>query len=121
MSSKTDAFGSRSTINVGGREIGIYQLSKLQEKGLGDITALPYSIRVLLESVLRNCDGRVVTEEDVKNLAAYDAASPAKVEIPFKPSRVVLQDFTGVPPSLTSPRCDQRWPDLVEIQKRLTL
>ena len=97
MSSKTDAFGSRSTINVGGREIGIYQLSKLQEKGLGDISALPYSIRVLLESVLRNCDGRVVTEEDVKNLAAYNAASPAKVEIPFKPARVVLQDFTGVP------------------------
>ncbi|MEZ6120935.1 MAG: aconitate hydratase AcnA [Pirellulaceae bacterium] len=64
---------------------------------MGPVSKLPYSIRVLLEAVLRNCDGYVVTEEDVKNLANWNAASPAKVEIPFMPSRVVLQDFTGVP------------------------
>ena len=68
-----------------------------QDAGLGNIAALPYSIRVLLESLLRNCDGYEVTEDDVKALAGWQAASPAQVEIPFKPARVVLQDFTGVP------------------------
>ena len=79
------------------KDIGIFRLSTLQEKGLGDIDKLPYSIRVLLESVLRNCDGHTVTEDDVKALASWNAADPAKIEIPYKPSRVVLQDFTGVP------------------------
>ena len=97
MSSSFDAFGSRDTLTVNGQEIGIYKISALQEKGIGKVDHLPYSIRLLLESVLRNCDGKVVTEEDVKNLANYDAENPAKVEIPFKPARVVLQDFTGVP------------------------
>ena len=61
------------------------------------MSKLPFSIRVLLEAVLRNCDGYLVTEDDVKALAAWNAAAPAKAEIPFKPARVVLQDFTGVP------------------------
>jgi aconitate hydratase len=72
-------------------------LSKLTEQGIGDVSKLPYSIRVLLESVLRNCDGYVVTEEDVRCLANWNAADPGNHEIPFKPARVVLQDFTGVP------------------------
>ncbi|MEL7498107.1 MAG: aconitate hydratase AcnA [Planctomycetota bacterium] len=97
MTSKFNSFGARSTFNVNGKEIGIFRLEALQEQGLGQIDQLPYSIRVLLESVLRNCDGSVVTEDDVRNLAAWNAAAPAKVEIPYKPSRVVLQDFTGVP------------------------
>lgn len=97
MSSSFDAFGSRETITVNGEEIGIYKISTLQEKGIGKVDHLPYSIKLLLEAVLRNCDGKTVTEEDVKNLANYDATAPAKVEIPFKPARVVLQDFTGVP------------------------
>ncbi len=97
MSDKFNSFGARDTFKVGDREIGIYRIAKLQEDGLGQIDRLPYSIRVLLEAVLRNCDGRTVTEEDVKNLAAWNAASPAKAEIPYMPSRVVLQDFTGVP------------------------
>lgn len=97
MSSSFDAFGSRETISVNGQEIGIYKIATLQEKGIGKVDHLPYSIRLLLEAVLRNCDGKVVTEDDVKNLANYDASNPAKVEIPFKPARVVLQDFTGVP------------------------
>ena len=58
---------------------------------------LPYSIRVMLESVLRNCDGYQVTERDVENLAGWSPAMTAAVEVPFKPARVVLQDFTGVP------------------------
>ena len=72
MSSSFDAFGSRDTLTVNGQEIGIYKISALQEKGIGKVDHLPYSIRLLLESVLRNCDGKVVTEEDVKNLANYD-------------------------------------------------
>ncbi len=92
-----DPFGARDTFDTGSGRAGIYRLAKLQELGLGDIGALPFSIRLLLESLLRNCDGYEVTEDDVKNLAAWNAAAPAEVEIPFKPARVVLQDFTGVP------------------------
>jgi len=92
-----DQLGARGTFQAAGQEIGIYRLSALADAGVGDIQQLPYSIRVLLESVLRNCDGTVVTADDVRALATWEAASPAKVEIPFKPARVVLQDFTGVP------------------------
>jgi aconitate hydratase len=90
-------FGARDTIDAGGGPIGIYRLARLEQLGLGDITRLPYSIRVLLEAVLRTCDGYQVTEDDVKNLAAWQAEAVAELEIPFKPARVVLQDFTGVP------------------------
>jgi aconitate hydratase len=93
----TDPFGAFDTFKTSAGDIGIYRLSKLEEAGLGPIVNLPYSIRVLLESLLRNCDGYEVTSEDVKNLASWQAAKPAELEIPFKPARVVLQDFTGVP------------------------
>ena len=73
----------------------IYKLSALNE--YGDIENLPYSIKVLLESVLRNCDGRLVTEDDVKKLASYDPKNVGDSELPFMPARVLLQDFTGVP------------------------
>ena len=92
-----DPFNTRDNFDSGNGEIGIYRLSKLTEQGLGDVGKLPYSIRVLLESVLRNCDGYVVTEEDVRCLANWNATDPGNHEIPFKPARVVLQDFTGVP------------------------
>ena len=92
-----DPFNARDTFAAPQGNVGIYRLSKLEEAGIGTISQLPYSIRILLESVLRNCDGYVVSEEDVRNLANWNAAEPAKLEIPFKPSRVVLQDFTGVP------------------------
>jgi aconitate hydratase A / 2-methylisocitrate dehydratase len=94
---KTDPFAARDTFETGNGKAGIYRLSKLEDAGLGNIARLPYSIRVLLESLLRNCDGYVVTEDDVRALAGWQAAKPAQVEIPFKPARVVLQDFTGVP------------------------
>ncbi len=94
---KHDPFGARETFETGSGPAGIYRLAKLEDAGLTRISALPFSIRVLLESVLRNCDGHEVTEEDVKNLAGFSAAAPAPVEVPFKPARVVLQDFTGVP------------------------
>ena len=89
-----DHFGARSTFKVGGKEIGIYRLSALTDKGIDGIDRLPYSIRVLLESVLRNCDGKIVQPEDVEALAKWNAKDPAKVEIPYKPSRVVLQDLS---------------------------
>ncbi len=92
-----DPFGARETFETGQGTAALYRLSKLEEAGLGQISTLPFSIRVLLEAVLRNCDGFSVTEDDVKNLAGWQAAAPAKQEVPFKPYRVVLQDFTGVP------------------------
>ena len=92
-----DPFGARDTFKTGTDTLGIYRLSKLDDLGLADTRKLPYSIRVLLESVLRGCDGHAVTEDDVKNLAAWNAVAPAKTEIPFLPARVILQDFTGVP------------------------
>jgi len=92
-----DPFDARDTFNTGASQAGIYRLAKLEDAGLAKISVMPFSIRVLLESVLRNCDGREVTEADVKNLAAFNAAKPAPIEVPFKPARVILQDFTGVP------------------------
>ena len=73
-----------------------YSVPALKEHGFGQVDRLPFSIKVLLEAVLRELDGFEVTEEDVRRLATYNASSP-QGEIPFKPSRVVLQDFTGVP------------------------
>ncbi|QDV65848.1 aconitate hydratase AcnA [Crateriforma conspicua] len=92
-----DPFGVRDSFDTGNGSATIYRLSRLEDAGLGKISQLPFSIRVLLEAVLRNCDGFQVTEDDVKNLAGWNAAAPAKAEVPFKPYRVVLQDFTGVP------------------------
>ena len=83
----------------------LYSLPALEEQGLGTISRLPVSIRIVLESILRNCDGKRVDEADVKRLAAYDAKHPSASEIPFVVSRIVLQDFTGVP-LLVDPRRD---------------
>jgi aconitate hydratase len=93
----TDPFGARDTFRAPQGLLGIYRLSKLEKDGIAPISKLPFSIRVLLEAVLRNCDGYQVTEADVRNLANWNAAKPAELEVPFKPARVVLQDFTGVP------------------------
>ena len=93
----TDPFQSRDTFQGPSGEIAFYSLKKLESAGFNRISKLPFSIRILLEAVLRNCDGYVVHEDDVRNLAGWEAASPAAVEIPFMPARVVLQDFTGVP------------------------
>ena len=97
MTKTLDPLGARDTFETGAGAAGIYRLAKLEQLGWGRISRLPYSIRVLLEAVLRSCDGYQVTEQDVKNLASWQADAVAEVEIPFKPARVVLQDFTGVP------------------------
>jgi aconitate hydratase len=95
---KTDAFGARSTLDTGFGRAAIYRLDALEKAGVAPgLARLPFSIRVLLEAVLRSVDGELVTAEDVKNLGAWDAAAPKDVELPFMPARVILQDFTGVP------------------------
>src|SRR5438046_1134511 len=80
-----------------GRESFCYPLPVLEEPGIGKISRLPISIRIVLESVLRNCDGQKVQRKDVEALANWNAKSPANEEIPFVVARIVLQDFTGVP------------------------
>jgi aconitate hydratase len=80
-----------------GRTGYLHSLPALEEQGLGPISRLPVSIRIVLESVLRNCDGKKVAPEDVKTLAQWSAKAPAPAEIPFVVARIVLQDFTGVP------------------------
>ncbi|WP_406661935.1 aconitate hydratase AcnA [Methanolobus sp. ZRKC3] len=92
-----DPFGAKGTFDFAGKNVTFYQLQKLEELGLVDLAKLPYSIRVLLEALLRNVDGKVVTEEDVKNLAGWSPKGVPSLDIPFIPSRVILQDFTGVP------------------------
>jgi aconitate hydratase len=81
----------------GGKKGFYYSLPALEEAGVGKISQLPVSIRIVLESVLRNCDGKKVAEKDVVALANWNAKEPANEEIPFVVARIVLQDFTGVP------------------------
>jgi aconitate hydratase len=93
-----NAFGARSTFNTAHGPLGIYRLSHLEQTGVAkNIDRLPYAVRVLAEAVLRNCDGFEVSEEDVQRIANWHAPAPLAVELPFKPARVILQDFTGVP------------------------
>jgi aconitate hydratase len=80
-----------------GKEGFYYSLPALEEAGIGKISRLPVSIRIVLESVLRNCDGKKVAEKDVVTLANWNASEPANEEISFVVARIVLQDFTGVP------------------------
>ena len=97
MKKVQDAFGARASLHTTEGQAIIYRLERLEESGVGAISRLPFSIKVLLEALLRNCDGTLITEDDVATLAKWKAKSPAPREVPFKPARVILQDFTGVP------------------------
>ena len=90
-----DSFGARSSLEVSGREYEIHRLDALQSKF--DVARLPYSLKVLLENVLRLEDGVGVTDADVETIASWDAKAEPSEEIPFQPARVLMQDFTGVP------------------------
>ena len=90
-------FNTHRTLESDGFACAYYSLPALEEAGIGSTTTLPVSLRILLESLLRNYDGHQITEDDIVNLANWDAHSPKALEIPFKPARVVAQDFTGVP------------------------
>ena len=90
-----DSFGARSTLSSGGRELEIFRLDALQSRY--DVARLPYTLRVLLENVLRREDGVTVTARDVEAVAGWNAAAEPSHEISYNPARVLLQDFTGVP------------------------
>ena len=90
-------FNASATLSTASGDVTYFRLRQLADDGLGDIDTLPYSIRILLEACLRNVDGFVVTADDVTTLAGWSADGIDPAEIPFKPGRVVLQDFTGVP------------------------
>jgi aconitate hydratase A / 2-methylisocitrate dehydratase len=80
-----------------GKKAKLYSLPALGQKGIGNISRLPISLRIVLESVLRNCDGRKITEDHVRRLASWDPVARRTDEIPFVVARILLQDFTGVP------------------------
>ncbi len=93
-----DEFKTLKKFDAGkGREGFLFSLPALEQQGIGKISRLPVSIRIVLESVLRNCDGQKVRRKDVEALANWAAKAPASEEIPFVVARIVLQDFTGVP------------------------
>ena len=91
-----NSFDSRSSIRVGSKDYEIYRISALDDQGIST-RRLPYSLRILLENLLRTEDGRNVTAEEIRALAAWNRHSKPEKEIAFTPSRVLLQDFTGVP------------------------
>lgn len=97
MSKTLDSFGTRGTFDTGSGQAVIYRLNRLAAQGIGHVERLPFSIRILLENALRSLDNFQVDEAAVTHIAAWNAAAPQQVEIPFKPARVILQDFTGVP------------------------
>jgi aconitate hydratase len=90
----TDSFGARATLAVGDKEFEIFRLDAVTE---GHVGRLPYSLKILLENLLRHEDGRDVTRDDILALANWDAKAAPSTEISFTPARVILQDFTGVP------------------------
>jgi len=93
--SHPDSFGARSTLTVGGTEHEVFRLEALQSRY--DVARLPYTLRILLENLLRREDGSTVTSEDVEAVARWDSRAEPASEITFAPARVLLQDFTGVP------------------------
>jgi aconitate hydratase len=98
MSTPHNLFGTLQTFELGNGQPGkFYSLPALEKAGVGPIAKLPVSIRLVLESVLRNCDGKKVSEANIKELANWQAAETRTAEIPFVVARIVLQDFTGVP------------------------
>ncbi len=92
-----DEFGAKDTFDTGSGPATIYRISALEKAGVTQISRLPYSIRILLEAALRQADGFEITRESIETIAKWGPDTAGKVEIPFKPARVVLQDFTGVP------------------------
>ena len=96
-STPSNPFNAKKTLTANGKTYTYFSLDALKQQKIGHVDRLPFSIKVLLESMLRNVDGFVVNADDVVGLANWNAKRPAQVELPFMPGRVVLQDFTGVP------------------------
>lgn len=95
---ETSLFNSRSTLEIENKKYNYYRLEALKEAGVADPTKLPFTIKILLESVLRQYDGFLIKEEHVTNLAKWGTEEANfSIDVPYKPSRIILQDFTGVP------------------------
>ncbi|HEV2417492.1 MAG TPA: aconitate hydratase AcnA [Terriglobia bacterium] len=92
-----DIFGARSILTTSGGQGTIWRLDSLEKAGTSNVSRLPFSIKVLLESLLRHCNGKLITKDHVAALAAWRGTDAGTQEVPFKPARVILQDFTGVP------------------------
>jgi len=98
MTEPHNPFGARRAFDLGhGRQGWLYSLPALEEAGVGPVSRLPVSLRLVLESVLRHCDGTRITEDHVRALAQWEPRAPRTAEIPFVVARILLQDFTGVP------------------------
>ncbi|MEA2666892.1 MAG: aconitate hydratase, partial [Candidatus Eremiobacteraeota bacterium] len=91
-----NSFSARDTLRVGGREYTYYRLGALAERG-HDLATLPYSLKILLENLIRFEDGRSVGKADIEALASWQPGAGSAKEIAYRPARVLLQDFTGVP------------------------
>jgi aconitate hydratase len=92
---KKEEFTSR--IAVTDRQYTVLDINLLEKKGVADITRLPFSIKILVENILRKFDGRTVREQDLVNIARWRRRYPEPIDIPYHPARVLMQDFTGVP------------------------
>ena len=92
----TDSFGAKGTLDVNGKSYEIYRLDAVEGDGL-DVESLPFSLKVLLENLLRTEDGEDITADDIKAIAGWDADADPDKEIQYTPARVIMQDFTGVP------------------------
>src|ERR1051325_2767219 len=92
-----NSFKSRKTLTAGGRTYAYFSLAAAEKNGLSGISRLPYSLKILLENLLRHEDGKVVTAEDARAVAAWLAKRSSEREIAFRPARVLMQDLTGVP------------------------
>ncbi|MDP9110953.1 MAG: aconitase family protein, partial [Candidatus Eremiobacteraeota bacterium] len=97
MNQHANSFSAVDTLSVGNRSYTYYRLDALERAGLTKLSRLPYGLKILLENLLRFEDGRSVTKADIEALARWNARSAPEREIAFRPSRVLLQDFTGVP------------------------
>jgi aconitate hydratase len=92
-----DKFGSKDQLKLSSAPAQFYRLETLEKQGIGNISSLPFSIKILLEQTLRNLDYFQVNEEDIVALANWQPKQKSDKDIPFKPARVILQDLTGVP------------------------
>src|SRR6185295_18501231 len=95
--STVNSFGTKTPLNAGGRTVQFYSLPALEAAGFPEVARLPFSMKILLENLLRHEDGRFVKNTDIEALARWDATGAGDREISFAPARVLLQDFTGVP------------------------
>src|ERR1051325_1188527 len=97
MTTKTNSFSSKAQIAIGGGKVELYRLDALVKAGVGDVATLPYSLRILLENLLRHEDGKTVQPADIEAVAGWNPRQRIEHEVQLRPARVLMQDFTGVP------------------------